>query len=74
MISLGVLMMMDILHERGFAEADHRFGDPKRCHFPLFTWLKPLAFQWMCLLYLFMWLGKDLFALNLVGQCSKHVP
>lgn len=50
-------MMIDIPYERGFAELDHRFGDPRKCHFPLFDFLKPLSFPWMCLLYLAMWIG-----------------
>ncbi len=51
-------MMIDIHFERGFAEIDHKFGDPQICHFPLFDFLKPLPFQWMCQVYLVMWLGK----------------
>ncbi len=51
-------MALDIHFERGFAEVDHRFGDSKLCHFPLFDLVKPLPFQWMCLLYLLMWLGE----------------
>ena len=51
-------MMVDIHLERGFAEVDHRFGDLRLCHFPLFDFLTPLPFQWMCLLYLVMWFGK----------------
>lgn len=51
-------MVLDIHFERGFAEVDHRFGDRRLCHFPLFDFLKPLSFQWMCLAYLVMWLGK----------------
>lgn len=50
-------MALDIHLERGFAEVDHRFGDPRICHFPLFNFMKPLAFQWMCLVYLVMWIG-----------------
>lgn len=54
----GFLMVLDIHFERGFAEVDHRFGDFTQCHFPLFDFVKPLTFQWMCMLYLLMWLGK----------------
>ena len=50
-------MALDIHFERGFAEVDHRFGDFTQCHFPLFDFIKPLTFQWMCMLYLLMWLG-----------------
>jgi vitamin K-dependent gamma-carboxylase len=51
-------MVLDIHIERGFSEVDHRFGDFTQCHFPLFDFVKPLTFQWMCMLYLLMWLGK----------------
>lgn len=54
----GFLMVLDIHIERGFSEVDHRFGDFTQCHFPLFDFVKPLTFQWMCMLYLLMWLGK----------------
>lgn len=56
-IMFGFLMMIDIPYERGFSELDHRFGDPRKCHFPLFNFLKPLSFPWMCLLYFGMWIG-----------------
>ncbi|KZS07639.1 Gamma-glutamyl carboxylase [Daphnia magna] len=56
-ILFGFLMAVDIHFERGFAEVDHRFGGFTQCHFPLFDFVKPLTFQWMCLVYLLMWLG-----------------
>ena len=52
-------MMIDIHFERGFAEVDYKFGDSQHCHFPLFNFLKPLSFQWMCQVYLVMWLGNS---------------
>ncbi|KAG8277073.1 hypothetical protein J6590_049982 [Homalodisca vitripennis] len=50
-------MMVDILEERGLSQADVKWGDPHNCHFPLFDFLRPLPLEWMCLLYLVMWLG-----------------
>lgn len=51
-------MLVDIPFERGFSEIDERFGDTRKCHFPLFDFLKPLPFAWMCLAYLTMWIGE----------------
>ena len=50
-IAFGILMMCDIPNERGMAEADIEFGDPLECRFPLFDFLKPLAMEYMVLLY-----------------------
>lgn len=66
LLHTGLLMAVDIHLERGFSEVDHRFGDTKLCHFPLFDFIQPLAFQWMCLIYLLMWIGQ------LINQ-SKHL-
>lgn len=54
-------MVIDIPDERGLANIDLRFGDPLRCHFPLFNWLSPLPLEYMGLLYFIMWLGKKIF-------------
>lgn len=51
-------MMIDIVEERGGSELDLKWGEPRDCHFPLFTQLKPLSFAYMSLLYGVMWLGK----------------
>ncbi|XP_065208287.1 vitamin K-dependent gamma-carboxylase [Planococcus citri] len=56
-ISFGILMMLDIPHERQLAAVDKRWGDPKLCHFPLIHSLRPLPYNWMCIVYLIMWLG-----------------
>ncbi|XP_054262450.1 vitamin K-dependent gamma-carboxylase [Macrosteles quadrilineatus] len=56
-ILFGLLMMVDVMEERGLSEADLKWGDPHSCHFPLLNFLRPLPLEWMCLLYLIMWLG-----------------
>jgi vitamin K-dependent gamma-carboxylase len=73
-------MMIDIHFERGFAEVDHKFGDAQLCHFPLFNFLKPLPFQWMCQVYLVMWLGKLPYLFHLMMKflwllviCCGHI-
>ncbi|KAG8225022.1 hypothetical protein J437_LFUL006033 [Ladona fulva] len=53
----GLLMILDIPEERGLADADVKWGDPNECRFPLFNFLKPLPLEWMCLVYLVMWVG-----------------
>lgn len=50
-------MMIDILHERGMADADLEFGNDALCLFPLFDFLRPLAVHWMVLLYALMFTG-----------------
>ena len=56
--ALGLLMAIDIVEERGLGEADVRWASPMHCHFPLFTFLRPLPLAWMCIVYLVMWAGK----------------
>ena len=51
-------MVLDIPEERGLSNADIHWGDTTECRFPLFNFLQPLELQWMCMLYLTMWLGK----------------
>lgn len=63
---LGLLMVLDIPEERGLARADIRWGDPLECRFPLFNFLQPLPLQWMCIVYLVMWLGK-------LSMCTKRI-
>lgn len=50
-------MVLDIPEERGLADADINWGDPNECRFPLFDFLQPLPLQWMCIVYLIMWIG-----------------
>jgi vitamin K-dependent gamma-carboxylase len=50
-------MVLDIPEERGLADADINWGDPNECRFPLFDFLQPLSLQWMCIVYLIMWIG-----------------
>ncbi|XP_049773987.1 vitamin K-dependent gamma-carboxylase isoform X1 [Schistocerca cancellata] len=53
----GLLMVLDIPEERGLADADIRWGNPDECRFPLFSNLHPLPLEWMCIIYLIMWIG-----------------
>ncbi len=52
-----MFMMLDVLVERGLAYADHRWGDPTECRFPLFDFLAPLPLVWMYVVYFVMLLG-----------------
>ncbi|CAF0800127.1 unnamed protein product [Brachionus calyciflorus] len=56
-ILFGFIMMLDIPYERGMSEADVEFGDPKQCDFPLFDFLRPLAPEWMVIIYGIMFFG-----------------
>ncbi|XP_069669123.1 vitamin K-dependent gamma-carboxylase isoform X2 [Periplaneta americana] len=56
-IMFGFLMVLDIPEERGLSNADINWGDPNECRFPLFNFLQPLPLQWMCIVYLIMWIG-----------------
>lgn len=51
-------MLLDIPDERGGANLDVRWGNPRECKFPLFAWIKPLSLQYMGLLYALMYLGN----------------
>ncbi|XP_046392645.1 vitamin K-dependent gamma-carboxylase [Ischnura elegans] len=53
----GLLMVLDIPEERGLSDADVKWGDPNECRFPLFNVLRPLPLEWMCVIYLVMWIG-----------------
>ncbi|GFQ84330.1 vitamin K-dependent gamma-carboxylase [Trichonephila clavata] len=53
----GVLMIIDVHHERGLSSADSRWGNPAECRFPFFNFLKPLSLEWMIMIYLLMLLG-----------------
>ena len=53
-------MALDIPEERGLSEVDVRWGDPLACHFPLLPFLNPPSLPWMCMLYLLMWIGKQM--------------
>jgi vitamin K-dependent gamma-carboxylase len=50
-------MLVDLPEERGGSDIDLRWGEPRDCHFPLFSFLQPLKFPHMSLLYGVMWLG-----------------
>lgn len=51
-------MVCDILDERGGAVLDYKWGEPNTCHFPLFSFMKPLNLEYMALIYAIMWFGK----------------
>nr|CAD7400436.1 unnamed protein product [Timema cristinae] len=53
----SVLMVLDVVEERGLANADIKWGNPNECRFPLFDVLKPLPLDWMCIIHLIMWAG-----------------
>ncbi|CRK95801.1 CLUMA_CG009257, isoform A [Clunio marinus] len=52
----GIMMLLDIPEERS-GDLDLRWGDPKDCRFPLFSFIKPLTLPKMGLVYCTMWLG-----------------
>ncbi|XP_050687736.1 vitamin K-dependent gamma-carboxylase-like [Eriocheir sinensis] len=56
-IMFGVLMVLDVLQERGMGEADVRWGDPDACRFPLLPALAPLPLPGMLFLYASLLLG-----------------
>lgn len=45
-------MMIDTIDERGMAHANERWGNSDECRFPLFSFLRPLPFEWMYMVYL----------------------
>lgn len=51
-------MVLDIPEERGLSEIDIRWGDENECTFPLFNIIKPFPLEWMCIIFLIMWIGK----------------
>lgn len=54
----GLMMLLDIPDERSGADLDYRWGEPRDCRFPLFSFLKPFSLPKMGLIYAVMWLGK----------------
>lgn len=51
-------MLLDLSEERGGADIDTRWGDPKDCHFPLFSSLTNPGYVKISFVYLLMWLGR----------------
>ncbi|KAL5019128.1 hypothetical protein ScPMuIL_004850 [Solemya velum] len=66
----GLLMMMDIVQERGLGHADRRWGDAEECRFPLISSLKPLPLEWMYIVYLVMLVGACGIMLGLMFRTS----
>ncbi|KAL3181716.1 hypothetical protein MRX96_036098 [Rhipicephalus microplus] len=56
-ILFGAVMVLDQPEERGLAFIEERWGDPKECRFPLFSFLKPLSLEGMYCVHLIMLLG-----------------
>lgn len=50
-------MVVDVVEERGFADVDIKWGDPRKCYFPLIHGMKPLSLPWMIVLYSVLWAG-----------------
>lgn len=63
----GLLMVCDVIEERGGAMLDVKWGDSNNCYFPLFPIIKVLDLKYMGLIYAVMWLGKMYFI------CSSFV-
>ncbi|KAK4309926.1 hypothetical protein Pmani_018479 [Petrolisthes manimaculis] len=53
-IAFGLLMMLDIPHERGMSKADIKWNTEITCQFPLFQGLTPLPINYMIMLYALM--------------------
>uniref|UniRef100_A0A1A9W7G3 HTTM-like domain-containing protein n=1 Tax=Glossina brevipalpis TaxID=37001 RepID=A0A1A9W7G3_9MUSC len=53
----GLIMLIDLAEERGGGQMDIRFGEPLKCHFPLFKGLKQFSFPTMGCIYMIMWFG-----------------
>nr|XP_054919472.1 vitamin K-dependent gamma-carboxylase-like [Dermacentor andersoni] len=62
-ILFGAVMILDQPEERGLAFVEERWGDPKECRFPLFSFLKPLSLEGMYCIHLIMLLGA-------IGICT----
>lgn len=60
----GLLMVCDIIEERGGAIFDIRWGETRNCHFPLLPFLAQLELKYIGLLYGIMWIGEK--------GCSIH--
>ncbi|XP_073952042.1 gamma-glutamyl carboxylase isoform X1 [Choristoneura fumiferana] len=56
-ILFGLMMLFDIPDERGGATMQKRWGDPKSCHFPLFTFIQAIPMPYMALVYAALWIG-----------------
>ncbi|CAG2115458.1 unnamed protein product [Medioppia subpectinata] len=57
-IVIGVLLLIDIVYERGLSRAETIWSDPNECRFPLFDALEVLPFRWMCAIYALMFIGN----------------
>uniref|UniRef100_A0A0A1WX33 Vitamin K-dependent gamma-carboxylase n=1 Tax=Zeugodacus cucurbitae TaxID=28588 RepID=A0A0A1WX33_ZEUCU len=53
----GMAMCIDIAEERGGSQMDTRYGEPRLCHFPLFSGITAFSLPVMGCVYLVMWLG-----------------
>lgn len=57
LLYLGAMMVIDVPDERSLQNIDIKYGDPLKCHFPLFNWLSPLPLEHMGIIYFIMWMG-----------------
>ena len=62
--SIGLLMSIDIIEERGLSQADYKWGDPDECRFPLFHFMRVPPIEWIYMIYLVMLLGKFVWAVK----------
>ena len=56
-LHIGLLMLLDVFHERGMHMAEYDWGDADECRFPLFDFLKPLRLEYMYMIYFILILG-----------------
>ncbi|KAI9588461.1 vitamin K-dependent gamma-carboxylase [Glossina fuscipes] len=74
-ILYGLIMLIDLAEERGGGQMDVRFGEPLKCHFPLFGGLKAFSFPTMGCIYMIMWFGAVGIALGYRFRlsCSAYI-
>ena len=55
-------MLIDIPQERGMTHADIKYGDEMKdtCNFPYFSFLVPLHYDYMAVLYALLVIGKTI--------------
>jgi vitamin K-dependent gamma-carboxylase len=54
----GLLLLIDLVNERGLSKADIIWGDSNECRFPLFDGLIKLSLKGMCAVYAVMFFSK----------------
>ncbi|XP_054155223.1 vitamin K-dependent gamma-carboxylase-like, partial [Oppia nitens] len=56
-IVVGILLLIDLVYERGLSRAELIWGNPNECRFPLFDGLKVLPLRAMFAVYTLMFIG-----------------